>query len=170
MKINFYPDHNNLELEKAAKDYFRIWKKEGNKIVKVLEDLSGLKFKEKIINAVIYADNSFSIPLSLESGVTDEKKKSILVHELCHRLFVGNNIKIKNLTNNNYHLETHKPVDLILYDALCELYGKEFAKENVDYEISLWSGKNISPYKIAWDWALKMTKGERAKEFERYFE
>jgi hypothetical protein len=62
----------------------------------------------------------------------------------------------------------HKHIDLILYDIWVDLYGEKFAKEEIDYEISLWNGKGISPYKTAWDWALKMIKQERRQEFQKY--
>lgn len=170
MKINFYPDHDDPNFEKAAKKYAEIWNQEGNRIIRVLEKISGLKFKEEIINAITYNENSYSIPLRLQSNSTKREKKWTIVHELCHRLFVANNIKLNNLTWDNHNLETHKPVDLILYDVLVELYGEKEAKDNIKYEIDLWTGKNVSPYKIAWDWALSMTKEERAKEFRKYFE
>lgn len=162
MIINFYPEQNNPKFEKAAREYEKIWKEEGQNITAAIETVSGLRFEEKIINALIYNEVSYSVPLQLQSDISLEHKKGTLVHELCHRLVVGNNITLNvGYEDANWNLEVHKHVDLILFDIYTKLYGDDFAKKEVEYEISLWTGKGISPYKIAWDWALKMTKQGR---------
>jgi hypothetical protein len=168
MQINFYPEHDNPEFEKDAKEYAKIWEKEGNKITETIEKISGLKFKEKIINAIIYDRGSESSPLSFGANVPIVRRKGTFVHELCHRLIFGNNVLIKSANMlQSWDSNMHKQLDLILYDILIELYGEDFAKDNIDYEISLWRGKDISPYKIAWDWALAMTKKERQKLWKK---
>lgn len=170
MQINFYPESDNPKFEKAAKEYAKIWAEEGERIVKTIEKISGLKFKEKIINAIIYTEISYSVPLKLQSDISIGHKKGTLVHELCHRLVVGNNILVKTgKTYNSWTMAIHKHIDLILYDIFVELYGESFARKEIDYEISLWTGKEVSPYKTAWDWALGMTKEQREKEFKKYF-
>jgi len=168
MQINFYPEEDNPEFEKAAEEYAKIWKEEGNKIVTAIEKVGELKFKEKIINAIIYNEISFSVPLKLQANNSMEHKKGTLTHELCHRLVVGNNITLKSgKTYNSWTMAVHKHIDLILYDIYVELYGETFAKKEIAYEISLWTGKGISPYKTAWDWALSMTKEERQKLWKK---
>ena len=83
----------------------------------------------------------------------------------------GNKIKWEKIKGKNgFYLLTHRPVDLILYDIWIELYSENFAKKEVAYEISLWSHGGVSPYKIAWDWALAMTKKQRHEEFQKYLE
>jgi hypothetical protein len=169
MQINFYPEQDKPEFEKAAKEYAKIWSEERERITKVIEKISGLKFKEKIINAIIYDEISYSVPLKLQADISAKHKMGTLTHELCHRLVVGNNIKIKaGKTYNSWTLAIHKHIDLILYDIWVELYGEDFAKKEIGYEISLWTGKGISPYKTAWDWALKMIKQQRRQEFQKY--
>jgi hypothetical protein len=164
VKINFYSEYDNPELEKAAKEYKEIWEKEGSRITKTIEKISGLKFEEKLINAIIYNEISYSVPLRLQADISIEHKKGALIHELCHRIVVGNNIHVKvRKTYTGWNTDIHKHIFLILHDVRIELFGEEFAKEEIDFEISLWNGKGISPYKIAWDWALAMTKEERQK-------
>jgi hypothetical protein len=163
MQINFYPEYDNPEFEKAAKKYGKIWEEEGDKIIEVIEKISGLKFKEKIINAITYKYGSWAYPLSLQVDLPPKFKKCSIIHELCHRLVRGNNFETKKYTIKN----THKQIDLILFDILSTLYGEEIAKEEIEFEISLWTGKGISPYKIAWDWALSMTKEERQKLWKK---
>ena len=169
LKINFYPESDNPEFEKASMGYAKLWEEEGIRIQKTIENISGLRFKEKIINALVFDNVSYSVPLQLTANVTFERKRGALVHELCHRLVVGNNIEVKSgKSYNSWILTIHKHIDLILYDVWIELYGENFAKREIKYEISLWTGKDISPYKIAWDWALSMTKEKRQKEFKKY--
>lgn len=172
MKINFYPDHDDPKFEKAAKEYTRLWDREGEKIIKVIEKISGLKFKDKVINALIYEGNSYSRPLILQSEITIENKKADLIHELCHRLVSGQgyDLKFKNkITSKNYNLEFHKVINLILYDIWVILYGKDFAKKQIKYEISFGMHGEANSYKLSWDWISKMTKEQRAKEFKKYF-
>lgn len=169
MEINFYPDSDNKDFEKAAEEYEKIWKEQGEKITSTIEKISGLKFKEKIINAVVYKYVSFSHPLSLQADVPTNLKATTLIHELCHRLLAGNEIWPKvGRDHPDHRLEQHKLLNLILYGTLLELFGKDITNKEIAYEISLWNHKGISPYKIAWDWVLAMTKEERQKEFKKY--
>lgn len=169
MIINFYPEQNNSDYERAAKEYGKIWREEGKKIIAVFEKVSGLKFREKIINAVTCDDVSYSIPLKLQSNISIENKKGTLIHELCHRLMVGNKVRFDFAYEDpNWNLEVHKQVDLILYDIWVELYGQKFAKDNIDFEISLWLKKGKSPYSDAWSFALAKTKEGRRSEFKKY--
>lgn len=169
MKINFYPESDNPIFEKASGEYAKLWEEESIRIQKTIENISGLRFREKIINALVFNDVSYSVPLQLTANITLERKRGALVHELCHRLVVGNNIEVKSgKSYNSWIFATHKHIDLILYDVWVKLYGENFAKREIKYEISLWTGKGISPYKTAWDWALSMTKPERAKLFKQH--
>lgn len=172
MKINFYPEHDDPRFEKAAKEYAKIWNEEGESIIRILEKLSGLKFKEKFINAVVYEDKiSWSHPLKLDYNISNKLKRGLLVHEMIHRLFKSNSSKKLKIPFNkkNYTLDVHKVLDLILYDAWVELFNEKFAKDHIKYEISLWTGKGVNPYKIAWAWTLSMTKAQRIKKFKKYF-
>lgn len=167
MQINFYPSWDKPEYEKAAKEYAGIWKEEGKKITETIERISGMKFSQNIINAVTYNNTSFSSPLRLQSNLSNEEKKATIVHELCHILFIGNGMWIKEKTWEQFETESHKRVYLILYDIWTELYGEGFAKKEVEFEKSI-SNDPKNPHWIAWDWALGMTKEERAKEFKKY--
>ena len=61
----------------------------------------------------------------------------------------------------------HKHIDLIFYDILVELYGKDFAKEEIEFEISLWTEKRVTPYKIAWGLGFICDKRRETKTLEK---
>ena len=145
MNINFHPDNENFIEE--AKEYQKIWDKEGSRIIAALENAGKMKFKENTINAIIFEGISHSHPLTLRASYSADVKKSTLVHELAHRLVVGNNMK----TNNA--LEAHKLINGFLYDAWIVLYGKEFADAMVKIE-----GERTPMYKEAWDWTFSNKK------------
>ncbi len=164
LQLNFYPESDKKEYIKAADEYSLIWKKEGIKIIESIENYSGLAFKTKVINAVIFGgDQSYSYPLRLNYNYSFEIKKGILIHELCHRLMLDNNITIKKQpTLAEFTRKIHKRIFLILYDILIELYGEKYAKSHVAQETQY---DDLS-YKKAWEWALLLSKDERISRFK----
>jgi hypothetical protein len=166
LKINFLPDSNLRDYSKAVAEYEKLWKKEGEKIVETIEKISNLKFQETEINAIVYHGSlpSRSRPLSLMFKGSRERRLSILIHELGHRVISGN-IRRKNV-KKKISLDAHKLLDLILYDIWIDLYGQKFANNAVEWE------KKIprKEYGEAWEWALSLTKEERAEEFKEKLE
>ncbi len=162
LKITFFPDSDKQEFVDATKHYQQIWDKEGKKIVRVIEKVSNLKFTEKIINAVVLEGGaSLSHPLGLRASYPLEVKKATLIHELCHRLMTGNNIKFRFESFVNRPVEIHKILNLILYDIWVKLYGKDFADRNVEVE-----RQRAQIFKGAWDLALGFEKHERKRRFK----
>ena len=84
----------------------------------------------------------------------------MLIHELLHRLMVGNKKGTKD------EKTTHRQLDLVLFDIWEKLYGKVFADESVTLEHSYHS----LIYKESWDWALSFSKEERMKLFHESLE
>src|SRR5687768_8545378 len=123
MNITFYPDSDDQKLITATEEYKKIWVQDGKRIIVVIEKVSGLKFKESFINAIVYEGISNSHPLALRSSYDVAIKKGTLIHELLHRLLVGNKVHIDSNSSNNVSLEVHKVLDLILYDIWIELFG-----------------------------------------------
>jgi hypothetical protein len=161
LKINFLPDSDLADYSAAIDEYKKLWKKEGEKIVKAIEKISNLKFQETEINAIVYFGilPSRSRPLCLTVKDSKERRLSILIHELGHRIISGN---IRRRKTKSIPMDAHKLLDLILYDIWVELYGRKFADNAVEWE------KRIprAEYKEAWEWALYFNKEERAKRFK----
>jgi hypothetical protein len=166
LKINFLPDSDLEDFSVAISEYELIWKEDGQKIVKTLEEVSALSFQETYINALVFnvKNPARSHPLSLKKHLTVDEKKLSLVHELGHRIMLPSlKIRFKSVGNSYDSFGNHKALDLILYDVYENLYGKSFA----DYAVKWDSEKIGGLYKEAWDFALSFkTKEERQKKFK----
>lgn len=136
---------------------------DGEKIINKWEKITGLKFIETEINAIVADLKSCSHPLTLRYNNDLDIKKSTLVHELGHRILY----KRKSSTTNKTTLERHKFLFLVLYDVFIELYGKEFTNKIIAWDSQLGKGKGQSIYEDSWNWALQYkTKNERQKIFK----
>ena len=160
LQVNFYPESDKKEDIKAAGEYSEIWKKDRQKIIKLIEKYSQLTFKTKVINAVTFEGISYSTPMRLRSSHSFDQKEATLVHELLHRLLIDNNFWFDK--KDTFHEDIHKTIDLILYDIWVELLGKDLANKSKDIEI----GYGDPTYKKAWDWALSFSKKQRELKFQ----
>jgi hypothetical protein len=157
VKIRFSPDSEPLAA--AAKEYQALWRAEGDKIVKAMEQVSGLKFKESEIEAGVFEGVSYSgypgrSPMRMRASYPADTKKATLIHELGHR-------HLAQLEKRPADIDEHRVLFLFLYDVWEKLYGKEFADAQVEVE-----KKRRGIYPEAWQWALSMSKKEREKKFE----
>ena len=109
LKLIFKPE--SLQFQKATEEYFDIWNKEGDKILKAFEAVTGLSFQQKEIEVIVYEGVSFSGSLTesmkLRASLDIEDKKGTLIHELGHRL-------IAPLHNRLAELDEHQTLDLYL--------------------------------------------------------
>ena len=145
----------------AARAYDSLWTAEGARIVRVMEDVAGLRFVSRQ-----YADTAItarvlerasssgfrdSVPMELRASYPTDTKKAALIHELGHRLQEG-------LFRRDE--EEHGPLFLWLYDVWVRLYGQGFADAQVAVEKS-----RGGPYPKAWDDALALSAPERAAKW-----
>jgi hypothetical protein len=161
LQINFYPESDKQKYIQATNEYQLIWKKDKIKILELIKKYSGIDFKTKVINAIIFDYISSSMPMNLEEKLTYNQKEAVIVHELLHRLLVDNNFQIPYKENSAKTI--HQIIDLILFDIWTDLFGEIKAKENIKHEIS-YGDLN---YKNAWKWALSFSKDERKNKFEK---
>ncbi len=172
LNISFILDSNREdikgEIKKGLSEYEDIWRRDGKRIVREIEKVSGLEFKENKINAIVYESSlpSRSIPLSLKASIPLDIKPGLLVHELCHRLLSGNRVRVKAKEYKDLPLEIHKVLNLILYDAVLNLYGKDVTNKLIKWE----SSSRTGIYKKAWNWVLAYDKETRAKKFKKFIE
>ncbi len=167
LRIDFRPEKPDLPLILATQNYKEIWERDGSRIQKVFFNLTGLHFKQRHITAIIVpGDESSSgmtgVHMRLGADQYPHDKKAVaLIHELGHRLLGGNKVwtELDHRANKYYE---HRRLDLFLYDAYCDLYGKDIANQVVETE-----KKDALFYGKAWDWALQFSRKERQQKFRQ---
>ena len=147
----------------SEKEMEQIKEKEGNKIIKSIEENLGLKFNEEEVKIDIcegYQDkgnfSGSSIKDNMVFRYNNRCKCGTFYHELSHRIITEYDMfeKLKEKFNLK---DEHQIFDLFLYDAIEETYGAEAALFRVEYEKTF----PESEFKESWDYALSMNKEER---------
>ena len=159
--IHFDSLLNRDVLNNSVKEYKEIWQKDGGRIVKIMEQISGLRFLDSNIKVFVYYGIPYSgkdihTPMLLRAYNSLDREKAVLIHELCHRLLFSLDLSKTDCLK-------HQPLFLILYDIWAELYGKKFADGQVKYDINIKSAP--IDYKKVWDSVLKLSKKKRAEQF-----
>lgn len=150
--IEFSPQSKSFTA--ATEEYRAIWLAEGQRIVMAMERATGLRFESGPIRALVYEGVSFSgygsAPIRLRASYPRAVKQATLVHELGHRL-------IGDIARGN--TDSHPILFLFLYDVWVELWGKEFADEQVLVESKR---RGLYDYEGAWRKALSIPAADRA--------
>ena len=148
------------EFETAEAAYRALWLGQGARIIAALEKRSGLKWQEREIRAQVYEGVSYSgfgtRPMRLRASYTADTKKATLIHEIGHRL-----------QNSLFKAgeEDHPYLFLYLYDVWRDLYGQEFADEQVKIESAR---KGLYDYERAWKQVLDLTEDERITAWRNF--
>ena len=146
--------------QNAVQEYQSIWEKEGTRIVQAMENATGIRLEDGPIQVIVYEGPSFSgfkdIPMQLRASYPEPTKRGTLVHELAHRL-------ISERVSKDF--EDHPVIFLFVYDVWVELWGKQFADEQVAVESKR---RGLYDYETAWKNALKLTPEERAAKFKQF--
>jgi hypothetical protein len=153
-RLEFVPESETYAA--AVGEYERIWATDAARIVRTMQDVSGLTFTDTAITAIVFEGVRSSgfrdTPMRLRASYPLDTKKATLIHELGHRL---------QSPLFRRQDEEHGPLFLWLYDVWVALYGKEFADAQVLVE-----KRRRGPYPRAWDEALALSPGERAERWE----
>lgn len=134
----------------------KLWKINGNAILKELSKVTGLKWKSDVICYVVGRCRPFSDPLTLPVyNKQPNKFIDVLTHELIHNLFTqGQNFK-KSKKAHEYIEEKHNNESLttkhhILVHAIhTHIYLKFFNEKRLERDIK-WSNP-YPDYKRAWE-------------------
>lgn len=149
------------EFASAAREYQKIWSREGHEIVAAMEEISRLSFTrpsyaDTAIAARVLERPSFSgyreQPMVLRASYGPDTKRATLIHELGHRL--QSDLFRKDEPQ-------HGALFLWIYDVWVDLYGRDFAAEQVVIEKA--RGER---YARAWNRVLAMSRFERARAWE----
>ena len=140
----------------AVGEYERIWATDAARIVRAMQDASGLTFTDTVITAVVFEGVSSSgygdEPMRLRASYPIDTKRATLIHELGHRL---------QSPLFRRQDEEHGPLFLWLYDVWVSLYGKEFADAQVTVEKA-----RRGVYLRAWNDALALSAKQRAARWK----
>jgi hypothetical protein len=132
---------------------------------------TGLDFKQSKITIRIRKDGRSKAgnkhqPMELSVKWVDENSIGCtLIHELAHRLVIGNGIELPEGTphqDSHYNYFVHRHIYLFLYDVFVDVLGKEIAEAEVQRESA-----DQGAYAKAWRWALAMSYRDRQNSFER---
>jgi hypothetical protein len=143
----------------ATEEYRAIWAKEGPRIVVAMECVSGLRFESGPIPVSVYEGVSFSgrrggPPMVLRASYPEPTKRGTLVHELAHRL--AGDVPFKG--------DHHELIFLFVYDVWTDLWGKEFADEQVAVESRR---RGLVDYEGIWKRTLALSQPERASRLQQ---
>ena len=166
-RVNVTFSAESQRFDEATQQYQAIWAADGERIVATMERISGLKFSDGEIQAVVFegVSNSGSAdsPMKLRASYPVDVKKATLVHELGHRIA----FELRFYFGTQKELDSHRVLYLYLYETWTSLYGQNFA----DQQVAVEKGLTAPPaprllrsydYKSAWDWALRLNATERA--------
>ncbi|MFN7926840.1 MAG: FG-GAP-like repeat-containing protein [Blastocatellia bacterium] len=158
VKLTFTPEAEKFD--SATEEYRRIWQTEGDRMIETMEQVSGRKYHETAVNAIVFEGPSESgyqeKPMKMRASYPTEIKKATLLHEIGHR-------HLSQLRQRPRDIDEHRLLFLWLYDAWVKLYGHEFADNAVKVESAR---KGIYDYEGAWKWALSLSPAERAAKFK----
>ncbi len=132
------------EMELYKDELEASWKKEENKIMKEIENISKLKFKGNKNCYLVYhmKYTAISAPLTIKKNQHLERAKTILIHELIHILLEDNREKIIKLIEKTYpeeeiEFKIHVPVLLITRRVVEKIYGETIYEEILREEMKI---------------------------------
>lgn len=118
------------KVKEIAKNYQEIWDKEGDKILRKMQEYFGVSFKREIydVHVVAIARRAFNNPFVISSHYSEQEFLETLTHELIHTLMKENKVPFEKIDAPPTVL-THIPV----YKGLLHIFGKIKKPTNPDY-------------------------------------
>ena len=143
----------------AAREYDSLWTTDRDRVTHALEAAAHLSFAEigdTVIRVLVFEGASSSgyheRPMQLRASYPPATKKATLMHELGHRL----QSHLFRAAEND-----HPFLFLWLYDAWIDVYGEDFAQQQVGIE-----KRRRGVYPAAWDSALALSHAERVARWD----
>ena len=165
MKLTFlYPkDRLEFDLIMPTASYEKIWKEDSERIQRIFEKHTGLKFQQKEIKVKVHHDTSWSGTLTKPMRLNTQNftlitRRFALIHELGHRLLSGNQLGSQEEDEEKYIEEEHKRLYLFEGDVFKDLYGTEAFRE--------WSTIRQERDTKAFEWAYGFSKKERQQKLK----
>ena len=164
-------DFTPEDLRKYAKEIEKKWRKYAPKILKEIQKISSLRWKEKkIICYIVSRAIPFSDPLTMPIFKDKNRFIDVLTHELIHQIFTQEgNLKqaemswdyfFKKYKEENYKVQIHIPLQAIHK----HIYLKLFNEKRFEEELRIMG--NYKDYKKAWEIVNTSDYKELIKEFK----
>ena len=138
----------------SAALYRERWEEEGERIAAALERAAGVPFPDQPIEVLVRDGAPMTSmdgrTIRLRAGYPINVWRATMTHELGHRLAIT--------LGRRAGIDDHRALYLFYYDAMVDLYGREFADGVVYMERRI---PGPYDYDAAWTWALSMTREER---------
>ena len=114
----------------SAEIYRERWSEEGARIAAALERIAGIPFPDQRIEVLIRDGAPMTSldgrTIRLRAGYPINVWRATMTHELGHRLAIT--------LGRSAGIDDHRALYLFYYDALIELYGRDFADRVVSME------------------------------------
>lgn len=134
--------------------YRERWEEEGERIAAALEQTAGVAFPDQPIEVLVRDGAPMTSmdgrTIRLRAGYPINVWRATMTHELGHRLAIQ--------LGRRAGIDDHRALYLFYYDAMVDLYGREFADRVVSMERRI---PDAYDYDAAWTWALSRTRAER---------
>lgn len=132
MSRDNYDNKQYLDMLKNTLEFEKDWKKNENKIINEIENVSGLKFNKETKCFVVkhLGYRAISYPLTIKFTKDFKYLTAVLIHELIHVL-LNNNERVLNLVKKKFNyaendFKIHFPVLLIERKVIENLFGNKF--------------------------------------------
>ena len=140
---------------KRVDAYEESWKKEEEKILQGLYDVSGLGFQRNIIDIHIVSGNprQFSNPIVIKSGYEQRDFVDTLTHELIHVLLTDNRINKRYTVDPQYQEEPLTVKNHILLHAFLKAIFLDILGDSsrLDANLKRSQSHSTNEYSRAWD-------------------
>ncbi len=133
--------------------YKEVWKKEGEKALKAICDVTGLEFKRNQIDVHVVKGNirENASCIILKCRYTREEFLCVLIHELIHCL-INDNYKLVDkkhyYEDDDQTTKSHVLIHAILYHVYINIFAEPLLLET---EFKRVNESKIKGYKKAWD-------------------
>ena len=158
LRLTFEPEE--ADYAEATQEYRAVWAREGQRITEALVARSGLRFETDAVEVEVMEGPSWAgtTTIGMRASYPVATKQATLVHELGH-ILIGD--LIPDNTPPGSAPEPHYILFLFLYDVWVDLWGLEFANEQVAVESSR---RGIVDYEGTWQAVLSVTQEDRANQ------
>jgi len=166
-----YPSYN--ETLNYIKKIKPVWKKHENKILELIQKITGLKWREKkMLVYIVGTCIPFSDPLTIGKRMSDRDFVDTLTHELIHQIQIQDKkfwekwkrwekYLVKNYKDESLNTQIHIFVHAVHWKILLKVFNEKRLRENIEEH------RKYVDYKKAWKIVEKEGPGNIIKQYKK---